>query len=234
MKAPLLESETGTLLSSTPLPGNYHLLRLHLPQLSQTIAAGQQLRIEGNVLPVMRNHPAQQWIELLSSTLPSWVAPQATLHCAVAGEPFQPPHTAASVLLIGEALGLAPIIFLAERIKKERRHLLLVLLGFNGEIPFRPAPSRIMVDGLPAGVIATLPLLEDWSVAGRIAHTDEPPGCFGGDVVTLAHHWLQQSQSQPQFEAVKIYLSGNREMVEAGASLAEAFNLEYQTAMLLD
>ncbi len=234
MKAPLLESETGTLLSSTPLPGNYHLLRLHLPQLSQTIAAGQQLRIEDKELPVMRSHPGQQCVELLSRSSHTWIAPQAIVHCELAGEPFQLPHTAASVLLIGEALGLAPIIFLAETLKKERRHLLLVLLGFNGEIPFRPAPSRIMVDGLPAGVIATLPLLEDWSVAGRIAHADEPPGCFGGDVVTLARYWLQQSQSQPQFEAIKIYLSGNREMVEAGANLAEALNLEYQTAMLLD
>ncbi len=234
MKAPVLESETGTLLNCTSLPGNYQLLRLHLPQLSQTIAAGQQLRIESEYLPVMRGHPGQQWVELLSTSSHPWIAPQAALYCEVVGEPFQPPHAAASVLLIGEELGLAPITFLAETLKKERRHSLLVLLGFSGELPFRPAPSRIMVKELPAGVIATMPLLEDWLVAGRIAHADEPPGCFGGDVLTLARHWLQQTQLQPPFGMVEIYISGKEEMVEAGASLAKAFNLKYQTAMLLD
>lgn len=215
--------ETGPLLNSTALPGGYQLLRLQLPQLSQTIAAGQQLRIEGAVLPVMRAHPGQQWLELLSATVQPWNV-DALLQCQLLGEPFQRPHATATALLIAEDLGLAPITFLAELLRKERRHSLLVLLGFTQAIPFRPAPSRILVNGLPAGVIATMPLLEDWLVPGRIAHADEAPGCFGGDVLTLARHWLQQ----PHDGMAELYLCGSDEMGEAGTSLAQEFGLKHQ------
>jgi dihydroorotate dehydrogenase electron transfer subunit len=216
--------DTGKVLNSTALPGGYQLLRLHLPQLSQTIAAGQQLYIGETRLPVMRSNPMQKWIELLSDAAIAWATPGATLRCQLSGKPFTLPHISTTALLIAEDIGLAPITFLAETLKKEQRHSLLVLLDFNNTIPFRPAPSRIMIDGLPAGVIATMPLLEDWSIPCRIAHADEPPGCFGGEVLELARYWLQQ----PHNAATTIYISGDREMVEAGISLAKEFNLEYQ------
>ena len=65
---------------------------------------------------------------------------------------------------------------------------------------------------------------------GRIAHIDEPPGCFGGDVLTLAHHWLEQ----PQRGTVDIYISATQATCEAGASLAKQFNLHYQAAAVSD
>ena len=220
--------ETGRLLNSSVLPSGYQLLRLCLPQLSQTIAAGQQLQIEGCVLPVMRCNPAQQWMELLSDEQFAWAVPGTALYCQLSGDPFQLPHSPCTALLIAEDLGLAPITFLAETLKKERRHSLLALLGFSNAIPFRPAPSHIMISDLPAGVIATTPLLEDWSIPCRIAHADEPPGCFGGDVLELARYWLQQQRST----ATHFYISGNREMTEAGISLAKEFNLEYQAVKI--
>jgi dihydroorotate dehydrogenase electron transfer subunit len=30
--------------------------------------------------------------------------------------------------------------------------------------PFDPQPSQIIVDGLPDGVIAAMPLLDDWGI----------------------------------------------------------------------
>jgi dihydroorotate dehydrogenase electron transfer subunit len=217
-------TETGRLLGSTALPGGYQLLRLQLPQLSQTVAAGQQLRIGEILFPVMRHHSQQQWIEVLSTTSLPWAAQNSMLHCELVGEPFHLPGPG-TVLLIAEELGLAPITFLTETLKKEPRHSLLVLLGFKGAIPFRPAPSRIMINHLPSGVIATMPLLEDWSIPCRIAHVDEPPGCFGGTVLELARHWLRQ---QPGNMTESLYISGDREMVKAGISLAGEFNLGYQ------
>ncbi len=223
------ESETGRLLGKIPLPGGYQLLRLQLPLLSQQVAAGQQLAIEDVLLPVMRNHAGQQWVELLSTTMPPWASSENAIHCELLGKPFQLPHTPVTALLIAEDLGLAPIVFLADTLRKQHRHSLLVLLGFSGAIPFRPAPSRIIINSLPAGVIATMPLLEDWSVACRIAHVDEPPGCFGGDVVELARHWLQQPNG-----AMQLFISGNKKMTETGTCLGEAFGLESQAIAVLD
>lgn len=222
-------NQTATLLASAPLPGHYHLLRLQQPQLSQHVMAGHQLRIGATVLPVMRLHPQQGWIELLAKSPQPWRQGEI-LDVELVGEPFIPPTSPATTLLIGEDLGLAPITLLAEILKKERHHSLLVLLGFTHELPFRPIPSRIMVSGLPPGVIATLPLLEDWLVPGRIAHAAEPPGCFGGDLLTLARHWLKQ----PDLGAVDIYISGKQEACEAGISLAKELNLGYQTVTIAD
>lgn len=220
-------SETARLSGATTLPGNHQLLRLHLPQLSQRLAAGEQLSVEGVVLPLMRCHRTQQWGEVLSAAPLPWEQ-GSTLHCEVVGEPFQLPSAPITALLLAEGLGLAPITFLADTLRKERRHSLLVLLGFNNEIPFRPAPSRIMVGNLPAGVIATMPLFEDWQLPCRIAHADEPPGCFGGDVITLARHWLGRQRGA----APVLYCSGGPEMGEAAASLARELGLTRQAIVV--
>lgn len=218
---------TSHLIASAPLPGNHQLLRLHLPQLSGSITPGQLISVEGIVLPVMRCNRQQQWLELLSSAPLPWEMNTA-LHCEVMGKPFELPATPVTALLVAEDVGLAPITFLAETLRKDRRHSLLVLLGFNNEIPFRPAPSRIMVNDLPPGVIATMPLFEDWHLPCRIAHADEPPGCFGGDVIELACYCLQQ----PREVVTTLYLSGSVGMVEAGTELAREFDLACQSVVV--
>lgn len=215
--------ETGRLTGSTALSGGYQLLRLHLPQLSHSAAAGQLLSVEGVALPVMRSNRQQQWLEVLSASPLPWDR-DALLQCEVVGEPFELPDTPVTALLVAEDLGLAPITFLAETLRGEQRHSLLVLLGFTGGIPFRPAPSRIMVGDLPAGVIATMPLFEDWSIPCRIAHADELPGCFGGDVLELARHWLQHHSAG----ATEIYICGKTKKTETGICLGQEFGLGYQ------
>ena len=134
--------EMGRVSTNTALPGGYSLLRLHLPHLSQVISSGQQLSIEGRVLPVMRCHQQQQWVELLAKAPLLWKAGDSHQVEAI-GKPFTLPTTATTALLIGETLGLAPITFLAGQLKHARSHAPLVLLGFNDTLPFRPAPSRI-------------------------------------------------------------------------------------------
>src|ERR1700722_18226857 len=58
----------------------------------------------------------------------------------------------------------------------------LVLLGSDTSFPFRPRPSVIIVPGIPTGVIACMPLLEEWGIASRLASTLDLPGCFEGAV----------------------------------------------------
>ena len=43
---------------------------------------------------------------------------------------------------------------------------------------------------LPDGVIAAMPLMEDWGIASRLASLQGYPGCFEGYVTDLARAWL--------------------------------------------
>ena len=92
-------------------------------------------------------------------------------------------------LVIGEAAGIGPAIQFVER-RRGMSWRPLVLLGADTPFPFRPRPSVIVVPGIPTGVIACMPLLEEWGIASRLASTLDLPGCFEGAVGTLADVWL--------------------------------------------
>jgi dihydroorotate dehydrogenase electron transfer subunit len=139
--------------------------------------------------------------------------------------------------LIGEGAGIGPTLFLAEQMRGKRtspdtsgpvaRRLPLVLLGSNTPFPFRPRPSVIVVPGIPTGVIACMPLLEEWGIASRLASTADLPGCFEGLVTDLADAWLS-SLSPTDLAEVEILSCGPTPMLEATATLARRHNVPYQ------
>lgn len=72
----------------------------------------------------------------------------------------------------------------------DSRTPLLVLLGAADSFSFRPRPSTILVPGMPAGVIAAVPSLEEFGIASRLASEAGLPGCYDGPVLELAEQWL--------------------------------------------
>ena len=99
----------------------------------------------------------------------------------------------------------------------------LVLLGSTGlPFPFRPRPSVIVVPGIPTGVIACMPLLEEWGVASRLASTLDLPGCFEGSVIALADTWLG-SLSPAELAEVEIFPNGPEPMVREALELANKY-----------
>jgi dihydroorotate dehydrogenase electron transfer subunit len=70
----------------------------------------------------------------------------------------------------------------------------LVVLG-GDTFPFRARPSTILVSGMPAGVIASVPALEEWGIASRLASSADLPGCYDGEVAELAALWLKSLAS---------------------------------------
>jgi dihydroorotate dehydrogenase electron transfer subunit len=155
-------------------------------------------------------------------------------------------------LLIGEGAGIGPTIFLAEQMQGTRavpdastadagpfavspgvatvaRYLPLVLLGSNTPFPFRPRPSVIVVPGIPIGIIACMPLLEEWGIASRLASTADLPGCFEGLVTDLADAWLS-SLTPTNLAEVEILSCGPTPLLEATATLARRHNVPYQTS----
>jgi dihydroorotate dehydrogenase electron transfer subunit len=151
-------------------------------------------------------------------------------------------------LLIGEGAGIGPTLFIAERVREvaappprssapqaDARTVyelalpvpwrLLVLLGSTGlPFPFRPRPSVIVVPGIPTGVIACMPLLEEWGIASRLASTLDLPGCFEGPVITLADSWLS-SLSPAELAEVEIFANGPDQMVREAMELASKYGI---------
>ena len=104
----------------------------------------------------------------------------------------------------------------------------LVLLGSTGlPFPFRPRPSVIVVPGIPTGIIACMPLLEEWGVASRLASTLDLPGCFEGSAVALADAWLG-SLTASELAEVEVFPNGPASMVRAALELAGQYGVECQ------
>jgi dihydroorotate dehydrogenase electron transfer subunit len=133
------------------------------------------------------------------------------------------------LLLIGEGAGIGPTLFVAERLRELAQSAPwrpLVLLGSTGfPFPFRPRPSVIVVPGIPIGVIACMPLLEEWGIASRLASTLDLPGCFDGTVTALADAWLS-TLTTSELTEVEIFPSGPTSMTQEAAQLSERYGVE--------
>ncbi len=136
------------------------------------------------------------------------------------------------LLLIGEEAGILPTIALAEGL---RGSLIsgswkpLVLLGSDRPFPFRPRPSSIIVAGIPTGVIACMPVVEEWGIPCRLASRADLPGCYDGPVTELADAWLL-SLGAAELSGVEIFYCGPAAGVSEVAGLAGCYNVPYQAA----
>jgi len=121
-------------------------------------------------------------------------------------------------------------VFLAERLRADAHWQPLVLMGSEVPFPFSARPSRFLVPGLPEGVIAAMPLLEDWGIPSRLASLQGFPGCFEGYITELARNWLDSLSAAERAE-VGIYACGPHPMLAAAARLAGEYSLPCQVSL---
>ena len=135
-------------------------------------------------------------------------------------------------LLIGGGVGIPPMIFLADALRRrtDARWQPLVLMGSEIPFPFRARPSTLLIPGMPAGVIAGMPLLEDWGVPSRLASLAGFPGCYEGYVTALAEVWLATLEPQALGETA-IYACGPTPMLKAVAGLARRYGVPAQVSL---
>ena len=126
-------------------------------------------------------------------------------------------------LLIGGGVGIPPMIYLAEHLRRVPNVDPLLLMGSEAPFPFMTRPSQIMVPGMPASVIAAMPLLEDWRIASRLASLQGFPGCYEGYVTDLAAQWILESNVP--HEDIEIFACGPTPMLKALQQLARRFGL---------
>lgn len=234
-------SEDAQIVAHDAYGGDQYVLRVHAPECARRAQPGQfahltvdPLRPLRRPVSIMRVDAAAGWVEFLYKAVGDGTRLLArlkigeTLSClAPIGVPFAVNER--RPLLIGGGVGMPPMIFLADRLRRTDTQP-LVILGSEAPFPFQARPSQILVQGMPDGVIAAMPLLEDWGIASRLASLQDYPGCFYGYVTDLARHWLE-AQDDRQRAEVGIYGCGPHPMLAALVALAREYNLPVHVSL---
>jgi len=130
-------------------------------------------------------------------------------------------------LLIGGGVGMPPMIAIAQQMK-DTNHDPFVILGSEVPFPFTPELSKI---GNPCpNASHTMPLLEEWNVACRLASLQDYEGVFKGYVTDLAREYLD-TLSADELSEVEVYSCGPHPMLEAVAKLAKEYDLPCQVSL---
>lgn len=160
--------------------GPYRQRTLGWPAEVPPLLPGQHLRLgDGTRLWPMRT-PSGERLETLSTCGEDAAL---TFSATIEGSPLDLPE--GDILLLAQGLGLAPLIHLCERLRVSSPGRLLALYEPPAFLPFRPRPSRFLVEHMPPGVIAAIPLLEDWGIPSRLASPSGLPGGHEGGLEAL-------------------------------------------------
>lgn len=236
--------EDGEILSLEAYAGDQYVLRLRVPECARHAKPGSfvHLRCDTGLpmrrpLSIMRADPAESWVEILFKIVGTGTralaekAPGDRLSLlGPIGNPFRTDPERPHPLLIGGGVGMPPMIFLADLLRRDNGFKPFVMLGSEVPFPFQPRPSRFLVPEVPAEVIAAMPLLDDWGVPSRLASQQGIPGCFDGYVTDLARIWIGKLSDAARAE-VEIFACGPHPMLEALAALARDFDLPCQVSL---
>ena len=237
--------EDAAVLQHQALDAGQYLLRLAASAIAARALPGSfiHLRCHEDLpmrrpMSIMRADPDAGWIDILYK-----VHGQGTHKLAGAkngdrisalgpiGKPFKQQDYRGIPLLIGGGVGIPPIVFLAEHLRKQAKTVHpFVIMGSEIPFPFTPRPSRIMVEGVPGAAIACMPLLEDWGIASRLTTRQGYPGCYDGLVTDLARLWLT-GLGTDELRQVEIFSCGPTPMLQAVAGLAREFSLPCQVSL---
>lgn len=236
--------EQAEVLAQEAHAGDQYVLRLHAPRCAEGAHPGSFAHVQCNpLLPlrrplsIMRASPEAGWVEFLykavgrgTRLLASRRVGERLSLLGPIGRPFELHPERTRPLLLGGGVGIPPMVFLADRLRRHPGWKPVVVMGSEVPFPFRSRPSRIVVPGMPEGVIAAMPLLEDWGVASRLASLQGYPGCFEGYVTELARCWLEALAPEQRAE-VEIFACGPHPMLEACARLARDYELPCQVSL---
>ena len=233
--------EDAKILSHEAFDGDQYVMRVHAPGCAARTKAGQFAHLSVHPqrpmrrpISIMRVSADEGWVDFLYKALgegTELLAQRQVGETLSMMGPIGVPFTveAKRPLLIGGGVGMPPMIAIAEQIKKTEQKP-FVILGSEVPFPFTVKPSQIMIDGLPEGVIGSMPLLEDWNIPSRLASLQGYAGCHEGYVTDLARHWLKSLDDQARNE-VELYACGPHVMLEAVVNLAREFDLPVQVSL---
>ena len=236
--------EDANILLHESYPGDQYVLRVQAPKCAAHAVPGSFAHIQcGPELPmrrplsIMRAHANAGWVEFLykdvgigTHELSRRSAGEIISLIGPVGTGFTPDPERPRTLLLGGGVGIPPMVFLADRLRKDSHWQPMVLMGSEVPFPFNAQPSRFIVPGMPEGIIATMPLLEDWGVPGRLASQQDYPGCYQGYITDLARLWLDGLNAE-EHARVSMFACGPHPMLAATAALAREYDLPCQVSL---
>lgn len=235
--------EDGEVLNVEAFPGDQFVMRIRVPKCAAAATPGSFVHVRcDETLPmrrplsIMRAH--DDWIEILYKThghgleLLARKKPGETVSSlGPIGQAFKPSPERPNTLLIGGGVGIPPMVFVADWLRKDAREWKpFAILGSELPFPFDLVPSTIDTPWLDESVNSTMPLFESWSVPTRLATLSGFDGCFDGYVTDLADRWLT-SLSAAELAKTEVLACGPTPMLKAVADLAARYELPCQVSL---
>lgn len=238
--------ERAEVLAHERFAGDQFVLTLKAPKCARAATPGSfvHLSCDDQVpmrrpLSIMRAHPDRGAIEVLYKIVGPGLGALGARRVGESinalgpiGNGFVAHRERPRTLLVGGGVGIPPMVFLAERLREDATGAWqpLVLMGSEIPFPFRARPSTILVPGMPEGVIACMPLLEEWGIASRLTSLAGYAGCHDGYVTDLAAVWLG-SLDRATLAEVEMFACGPTPMLKAAAAVARRFGVPCQVSL---
>ncbi len=234
--------EDAEIISHQAFEGDQYILRIRAKRIAESAQPGSFAHIQCDrskplrrPISIMRVSPSEGWVDFLykavgegTRLLAQRKVGEQISTLGPIGVPFK--ISKPRPLMIGGGVGMPPMIFAAESVKGNKDFQPFVILGSEVPFPFKPKPSQILIPNLPEGVIAAMPLLDDWGIASRLASLQGFAGCHQGYVTDLARAWLESLDEQARTE-VEILSCGPHPMLEAVARLAQEYAIPCQVSL---
>ena len=237
--------ENAEILDHDHVAGDQHILRVRAPRIAQRALAGSFVHLQCDpLLPmrrpisIMRVDAQAGWVEFLYKVLGHGTQLLARREpgervsmLGPIGVPFILDPQRPRPLLIGGGVGIPPMVFLADTIHQAKEpYQAFAIMGSEVPFPFSSRPSTVMVPGMPEGVIACMPLLEDWGIASRLTSKQGYPGTHDGYVTDLARRYLD-ALDDSQRQQIEIFSCGPHPMLEAVAQVAKDYGVPCQVSL---
>jgi dihydroorotate dehydrogenase electron transfer subunit len=238
--------ERAEVLAHERFAGDQFILTLKAPKCARAATPGSFVHLSCDEqvpmrrpLSIMRAHPERGSIEVLYKIVGPGLASLGARRVGESinalgpiGNGFVAHRERPRTLLVGGGVGIPPMVFLAERLREDTSASWqpLVLMGSEIPFPFRARPSTILVPGMPDGVIACMPLLDEWGVPSRLTSLAGYAGCHEGYVTDLAATWLA-SLDRAALSEVEMFACGPTPMLKAAAAVARRFGIACQVSL---
>ena len=234
--------ENGEIISVAYYPGEQFIQRIRAPKCAAAARAGSFVHISCDESLAMRRplsimRVGDDWIDVLYKIhgeglrlLAQKKVGDVVSVLGAIGTTFSASPDRPNILLIGGGVGIPPMVFLADTLRKDPAWNIFAILGSEIPFPFELQESSIPVTGIDTDISSAMPLLEDWKIPSRLTSLQGYEGCFDGYVTALAKQWLG-SLDQMERDKVAIYACGPTPMLKAVAALAARYDLACQVSL---
>ena len=235
--------EDGELLQVDEFPGDQFIMRIRAPKCAAAAEPGNFAHITcDDTLPMRRPlsimRVEDDYIEVLYKIVGDglrWLskkrAGDTVSVLGPIGQPFRPSAKRPNALLIGGGVGIPPMVFLADYLRKHANDWTpLAILGSEIPFPFELQTSLIAAPWIDDDISATMPLFENWDIPCRLATLAGFDGCFDGYVTDLADRWLS-TLSADELSKTEVFTCGPTPMLKAVAALAAKYDLPCQVSL---